>query len=407
MAMLLAILVAFGRLSADSEIVGAAQLRPEPLPARPAGRHRSSSSSPSRPPALAMYARPVGQPRAQARRSGTSPGRGRAPACKPQVFNDEFPGLVIYAEQIDSHRRPAACTSSSPTSAIPQQHNTVFAREGFMISDTERRPSRCGCSTARSTRTDATAAQRATRPTSESYDVNLDLRETLAGARAAGRRPEGADHRRSSPAPSPRSEPPASRADRRARRVPPQVRDPVRLRRLRAGRRAARHPAGARRPLARLRREPRRDLRLLHPAVRRAGLRRAGHACRPGVGLWLPNVVFGALGAAALAAGGARAVRSAAALARPARPRAPGAAVAPPRAWSARDDASARRLLLPTLGRHLVREFLRTFALTMLAFVAIYIIADFFDRFDTFLAARRARPARSLRLVPLSGSRSS
>ncbi len=44
-----------------------------------------------------------------------------------------------------------------------------------------------------------------------------------------------------------------------------------------------------------------------------------------------------------------------------------------------------RRLLLPVLGRHLRREFLRTFALTMLAFVAIYVIADFFDRFDDFL----------------------
>jgi lipopolysaccharide export system permease protein len=44
-----------------------------------------------------------------------------------------------------------------------------------------------------------------------------------------------------------------------------------------------------------------------------------------------------------------------------------------------------RRILLPVLGRHLRREFLRTFVLTLLAFVAIYVIADFFDRFDDFL----------------------
>ena len=44
-----------------------------------------------------------------------------------------------------------------------------------------------------------------------------------------------------------------------------------------------------------------------------------------------------------------------------------------------------RRLLLPVLGRHVVIEFVRTFALTMLAFVAIYVLADFFDRFDSFL----------------------
>src|SRR5262245_15101261 len=44
-----------------------------------------------------------------------------------------------------------------------------------------------------------------------------------------------------------------------------------------------------------------------------------------------------------------------------------------------------RRLMLPVLGRHVGIEFLRTFALTMLAFVAIYLLADFFDRFDDFL----------------------
>jgi lipopolysaccharide export system permease protein len=43
------------------------------------------------------------------------------------------------------------------------------------------------------------------------------------------------------------------------------------------------------------------------------------------------------------------------------------------------------RPLVPVLARHLAGEFLRTFALTVTAFVAIYIIADFFDRFDSFL----------------------
>ncbi len=44
-----------------------------------------------------------------------------------------------------------------------------------------------------------------------------------------------------------------------------------------------------------------------------------------------------------------------------------------------------RRLFLPVIGRHLRREFLRTFGLTMIAFVAIYVVADFFDRFDSIL----------------------
>ena len=37
------------------------------------------------------------------------------------------------------------------------------------------------------------------------------------------------------------------------------------------------------------------------------------------------------------------------------------------------------------MALHLAREFLWAFALTLGAFIAIYVIADFFDRFDTFL----------------------
>jgi lipopolysaccharide export system permease protein len=44
-----------------------------------------------------------------------------------------------------------------------------------------------------------------------------------------------------------------------------------------------------------------------------------------------------------------------------------------------------RRLVARTLGRHLVREFLGAFAFALAAFVAIYLVAYFFDRLDTFL----------------------
>jgi lipopolysaccharide export system permease protein len=47
--------------------------------------------------------------------------------------------------------------------------------------------------------------------------------------------------------------------------------------------------------------------------------------------------------------------------------------------------SGVRRLVLPALGRHLVREFLSAFALTLAAFVAIYLVAEFFDRLDSFL----------------------
>jgi lipopolysaccharide export system permease protein len=46
---------------------------------------------------------------------------------------------------------------------------------------------------------------------------------------------------------------------------------------------------------------------------------------------------------------------------------------------------AARRLFLPVVGGHLVREFLATFALALGAFVTIFLMADFFDRLDSFL----------------------
>ena len=45
----------------------------------------------------------------------------------------------------------------------------------------------------------------------------------------------------------------------------------------------------------------------------------------------------------------------------------------------------ARRALLRTVTLHLAGEFLWAFALTLGAFIVIYLIADFFDRFDGFL----------------------
>jgi lipopolysaccharide export system permease protein len=53
-----------------------------------------------------------------------------------------------------------------------------------------------------------------------------------------------------------------------------------------------------------------------------------------------------------------------------------------------------RRLFLPVVSRHLVREFLGTFTLTLGAFISIYIVADFFDRLDGFL--RHDAPAGAI-----------
>ena len=47
--------------------------------------------------------------------------------------------------------------------------------------------------------------------------------------------------------------------------------------------------------------------------------------------------------------------------------------------------STRRRLLAPVVARHVAGEFLRIFALALVTFVTIYIIVDFFDRFDGFL----------------------
>src|SRR5262249_9100522 len=149
-------------------------------------------------------------------------------------------------------------------------------------------------------------------------------------------------------------------------------------------------PTRPRRAGARVRHEPGHDLRVLRDAILRAGARRAGHAPRARRALatehrlcrWrhLP-----------LRAGGARAHAVAARPAARARRR-----VSRPAARSLRDGdvvTRATRAFLPVVSRHLANEFLGAFSLTLLAFVAIYLTADFFDRLDSFLSHGAAADA--------------
>jgi lipopolysaccharide export system permease protein len=179
MAMLPAILVAFGRLSADSEITAL----------------RSSGVSLYQlvPPvatfvvivtvatgALAWYGRPLGN--RALRTAMWDIARTRATAgLKPQIFNDDFPGLIIYAEQID------ATTDQLQRVLIaddrdPQQQNTVFAQAGYMISDVDRETVTLRLLDGTIHTTDATAGA-SYQTEFRSYDVNLDLRASLADAR--------------------------------------------------------------------------------------------------------------------------------------------------------------------------------------------------------------------------------
>src|SRR5262245_62009188 len=179
MAMLLAILIAFGRLSADAEMI--------------AMRSSGLSIYQLVPPvilfvlmtslvtaALSMYARPWANHNLKLELWDIARTRASA-GLKPQIFNDEFPGLVIYAEHIDS-RTDRLIHVLISDERDPSQHNTVFAREGYMISDND-------------TQTVILRLLDGTIHTSgdaasdyhtdfESYDVNLDLREALAGETA-------------------------------------------------------------------------------------------------------------------------------------------------------------------------------------------------------------------------------
>ncbi len=185
MAMLLAILIAFGRLSADAEMVamrssGLSIYQLVPPVVLFVGIATLLTAG------LSMYARPLGN--RNLKQELWDIARTRATAgLRPQVFNDEFPGLVIYAEQIDSRSDRLVHVLISDE-RDPAQRNTVFAREGFMISD-----HRAQTVTLRLLDgTIHTSGEGASdyHTDFESYDVNLDLREALAGQSPAGADPK-------------------------------------------------------------------------------------------------------------------------------------------------------------------------------------------------------------------------
>lgn len=186
MAMLLAIIVAFGRLSADSELVA----------------FRSSGLSLYQLIApvvifvaltavvtagLTLWARPWGN--RSLRSALFEIARTRASAgIRQQVFNDEFPGLVIYTEEIDSTTDVLRHVLISDD-RDERQRNRIFAREGVMVSDaaTETVTLRL-----RDGFIHTTDARRGTEYQTEfqSYDVNLDLRRALAGDQERQRDPK-------------------------------------------------------------------------------------------------------------------------------------------------------------------------------------------------------------------------
>src|SRR6185369_16632391 len=115
--------------------------------------------------------------------------RTRASAgIRQQVFNDEFPGLVIYAEEIDATTDVLYHVLISDD-RDEKQRNHIFAREGVMLSDaaTETVTLRL-----RDGFIHTSDARRGTEYQTEFkfYDVSLDLRRALAGSQERERDPK-------------------------------------------------------------------------------------------------------------------------------------------------------------------------------------------------------------------------
>src|SRR5262249_21306686 len=178
MAMLLAILVAFGRLSADSEMIA---LRSSGLSLYQLVLTTLATA------ALSIWVRPWGN--RSLRDALFDIARTRASAgIKPQIFNDDFPGLVIYTDSVDARndelRRVLISDERDPT-----QRNTIFAREGVMISDPVARSVTLRLRDGFIHTTDGRAGTQY-QTHFQSYDVNLDLRQMLADSRPRERDPK-------------------------------------------------------------------------------------------------------------------------------------------------------------------------------------------------------------------------
>jgi len=179
MAMLLAILIAFGRLSADSEMVA---MRSSGLslyqlmgPVVTFVALTTLSTA-----ALSVYVRPWGNRSLKTALFDIARARASA-GIKPQVFNDDFPGLVIYTESIDAtaDRLHHVLVSDERSG---DQHNTIFAREGTMVSNPKTQTVTLRLRDGAIHTTDGQGGVEY-QTEFQSYDVNLDLRQALASVR--------------------------------------------------------------------------------------------------------------------------------------------------------------------------------------------------------------------------------
>jgi lipopolysaccharide export system permease protein len=186
MAMLLAILVALGRLSADSELVA---------------MRSSGLSLYQLVPPIALFVilttlatgwlsasvRPWGNRMLRAALWDIARTRASA-GLRPQVFNDDFPGLVIYTEHIDPQTDELQNVLISDERSTAER-NIIFSQKGLMLSDPEAQTLTLQLSTGWIHTLD-TAKQREYQTEFSSYGIQLDLREPVLTGRPKDRDPQ-------------------------------------------------------------------------------------------------------------------------------------------------------------------------------------------------------------------------
>lgn len=134
MALLLAVLLSFGRLSADSEIVAlktsGISLYQMIVPVMIFTGLVTLLAL-----LLALYARPWGNSNLKASLYEIAKTRASA-GLRERVFNDDFAGLVIYVEHIEppGDRLEGILISDARD---PNQRNTVLAKNGFVVGNEE------------------------------------------------------------------------------------------------------------------------------------------------------------------------------------------------------------------------------------------------------------------------------
>ncbi len=133
MALLLAILVAFGRMSADSEIIA---LRASGFSLyrllQPVGAFALVVAVFTL--GLSVYARPWGNGLLRTGLYDIVKARASA-GIKPKVFNDDFPGLVIYVERIEPPGNRLHGVLVSDKTQNTEDVNTVYAHTGTIYSN--------------------------------------------------------------------------------------------------------------------------------------------------------------------------------------------------------------------------------------------------------------------------------